>query len=543
MQPQLKFYKCFHILPVSSRTLIKSAIFDTRILDAGEWDSGSLTSLRAWVETEDSTDKRLRASKLIPELLERTLGPKMRSDGKVRAKRIGDALTYFEDLLLTSKSGLAKKFYRDHLNHLIRVTILARAIAKQCLKLETSDVMLASLFHDIGYPVAESKTIIEGSINALQSCFGCVQFAEHFLSYDMEKATRLIQLLNEVDTSRQLGRAFSSHEHSVVGAMEFLDYVDNPDQYLQVIEAIVFHDSSFQRKISLRDSPVLATVVIADELQDWDRPVGYEHTSAIQSIEPFEIGEGLIRGRMEASTTLSFSPLRHVVSKMRSLKRIVVNAPLRFELEIALPKYDEIPFAELQALASQLLILRTKQGVNVQDMLHVEESDEVFQSAYYGVTVSDAISQSIIKHLESEDGLPIINGKLLFDQDRFEILHLSEAGEPKSFVITSNDESIELDLRFSGRTSRGNLSDMTDSTAKSAAETLIGLVRALNVLLRSQKSAPREEFRELEFLVEPNEAYRILLELGLENRSSSVKLLRGIRSTVFHRGLFCFTKS
>jgi hypothetical protein len=523
--------------------LIKSAIFDTRILDAGEWDAASLASLRAWVESEDSADKRLRASRLIPELLERTLGPRMRPDGKIRARRIGEALTYFEDLMLTSKSGLGKKFYRDHLNHLIRVIILARAIAKQCLRIETGDVVLASLFHDIGYPVAESRTIIEGSIKALRSCFGCVQFAEHFLSYDMEKATRLTRLLNEVDTSQQLGKAFSSHEHSVVGAMEFLDYVDNPEQYVQVIEAIVFHDSSFQRRISLRGSPVLAALVLADELQDWDRPIGYDRTSAVQSIEPFEMGKGLIRGRMEASATPSFSPLRQVISKLRSLSRIVIDTPLKFELEIALPKYNEISITDLQVLASQLYNLRMKQGLNVSDVLHVEDSDSVFQEAYYGITISDAINRSIIANLESVERRPIVNGRFLFDQDRFEILHLTDMEEPKSFIITSSDESIELDLRSSGGTYRGKLSDVTYPATKATAEMVVGLVRAVNVLLRICEDARPEEFNELEYMVGREEASKILHDLGLENWSSSVGLLRGIGSTVFQKGLFCFTNS
>jgi hypothetical protein len=468
----------------------------------------------------------------------------MRPNGKVHAKRIGEALTYFEDLLLTSKSGLGKKFYRDHLNHVVRVMILARAIAKQCLKLiETDDVVLAALFHDIGYPVAESRTIIEGSINALQSCFGCVQFAKHFLSYDMEKATRLTQLLNEVDSSHQLGQAFKAHEHSVIGAMEFLDYVDNPDQYIKVIEAVVFHDSSFNRKISLRDSPILATLVMADELQDWDRPIGYEHASAVQSIEPFELSDRLIRGRMEASATRSYSPLRQIVSKMRSLSRIVADAPLKFELEIALPKYDEIPLTELQALALELLSLRTEQGLNISDLLQIKDSDAAFQKAYYGVTISDATSKSIIASLKSIDKRPIISGTFLFDQERSEILHLAKREEPKSFVINTREQNIELDLTTSGGTSRGNLNDMTNSTTRSTAEMFIGLVRTLNVLLRSRKDAPPEEFNELEYLVGYDEACRILKELDLASSSSSVKLLRGIGSTIFQEGLFCFTSS
>ena len=523
--------------------MIKSAIFDKEILDAGKWDPVSLASLRAWVESEDSTDKRLRASRLIPELLEVTLGPRMRPDGKIHARRIGEALTYFEDLMLTSKSGLGKKFYRDHLNHLIRVIILARAIAKQCLKLETGDVVLASLFHDIGYPVAESRTIIEGSINALQSCFGCVRFAEHFLSYDMEKATRLIRLLNDVDTSHQLGRAFNSHEHSVIGAMEFLDYVDDPEQYTQVVEAIVFHDSSFQRKISLRDSPVLAALVLADELQDWDRPIGYDRTSAVQSIEPFEISEGLIRGRMEASATPSFSPIRQVISKLRSLSRIVIDTQLKFELEISLPKYNEISIKDLQVLASQLYTLRMQQGLNVPNILRVEDSDSVFQKAYYGITISDAISRSIIANLESAEGPPVVNGRFLFDQDRFEILHLTETDEPESFVINSSGQSIELGLRLSGGIVRGTLTDVTYSATKATAEMVIGLVRAVNVLLHASKDAPPEKFNELEYMVGHDEASKILRELDLEKWSSSVGLLRGIGSTVFQKGLFCFTNS
>lgn len=523
--------------------MIRSAIFDSRLLDAGHWDPTVLALLRGWVETEDLTDKRLRASRLVPALVEATVGSELSYQGKMRSKRIGNTLIYFEDLLLTSKSGLAKKFYRDHLNHMIRVTVLARALAKVCLKgVDLDDVTLAALFHDLGYPIAESSNIIEDSTKALQSCFACVQFAEHSCQFDKEKVARLLELLDPYDPSHQLNKAMETHEHSVIGAMEFLDYVNDAQRYARVFEAIAFHDSSLQRKISLKGSPVLATLIIADELQDWDRPVGFEKISAIDSIEPFEMGEELVRGRMRSVSGPAFSPLRQVVSKLRSLRRLEIDVPFKFELEIELPAYGEIPFVGLQGLAKELAGLRTRQGHDIAELLRLEADASVFHKTYYGVSVSEETNRLITKRLESTNSDPLVLGRLLFDSDRYEILHLDETEDPRSFVIASEAGEMHLYLKSPKATTKGQLHDMSDSRTEAGAQIVVGTIRALNVLLRCNSDGS-SEFRELnEFLVESEQASRILSDLGVTPKSPDpIDMLRRIRSTIRQRGYFCFS--
>jgi hypothetical protein len=523
--------------------LIRPAIFDSRLLEAGGWDAPVLALLQGWVETGDPTDKRLRASRLVPALVEATVGSELSYQGRMRSKRIGNTLIYFEDLLLTSKSGLAKKFYRDHLNHMIRVTVLARALAKVCLKgVDLDEVTLAALFHDLGYPIAESSNIIEDSMKALQSCFACIQFAEHSFQFDKKKVARLLKLLEPCDVNHQLSRAVENHEHSVIGAMEFLDYVNAPERYTRVFEAIAFHDSSLQRKISLKGSPVLAALIIADEFQDWDRPIGFEKISAIDSIEPFELNEKLIRGRMSSVNGTAFSPLRQVVSKLRSLSRLEIDIPFKFELEIELPAYEQIPFAQLEELAKELAGVRKREGHDLADLLRLEKDAPVFHRTYYGVLISEETNQLITKRLQSTSSDPLVPGELLFNSDRYEILHLDENKDAQSLVITSEAGGVHLLLKSQGATTKGQLSDMSDSRTETTAQVVVGTIRALNILLRCNVGES-SELRELnELLIESEQASRILLDLGVTPKSPDpIDMLRRIRSTIRQRGYFCFS--
>jgi hypothetical protein len=525
--------------------LIRSAIFDAKLLEMGDWDPPVLTLLREWVETEDYTDKRLRAAELIPTLTEATIGTQLTYDGKIKSKRIGRALMYFEDLLLTSKSGLGNKFYRDHINHMIRVTILARAIAKLCFKREAGHETIAALFHDLGYPVAESRSMVEGSVAALESCYSSVKFAQHFHRYDMEKATRLVQMLEPYDDSHQLGRALNQHEHSVIGAMEFLDYVADVENYVDVLEAIVFHDPSFDRSISIANSPVLATLVIADELQDWGRPIGFEKVSAIDSIANFELSEGRIRGHMlVAGDSLSFSPLRQIVSKTRNLGRLKLDAPLKFELEFHLPEYQEIAFNTLEDLTRKLAQFRLGQNCDITDALRLQAQAAVFHKTYYGVSISEETNRLLIERLQAEHSPMIVTDKLLFASDRKEILQLKSTYEPKSFVISANGDNMCLHLKSSNESSPGQLSDMSDTPTRTEAEKIVAVIRAFNLLLR-YGTDKRGSLRELnEFLGKPEEMLTILKNLGLSaDDVNIIKMLRSVRSTIQQQGFFHFAPS
>jgi hypothetical protein len=107
-----------------SRDAISSALCDSLLLDWGTWDEECRRAFSVWIRSDDFEERRLKASELIAFLIEHFLGDQISVDGRVRARRLAETLVHLEDLLITARSGIGKKFYRDHLNHMLRVALL-----------------------------------------------------------------------------------------------------------------------------------------------------------------------------------------------------------------------------------------------------------------------------------------------------------------------------------------------------------------------------------------------------------------------------------
>ena len=334
----------------TSKTL-DTATFDERLLMLGKWDKQDRENIEKWIKTEED-QKKEAASKLINSLIPNLLAKDCTSEGRKCSKNLGDTFGHLEELLHTTKGGIAKKFYRDHLNHMLRVMLLARASAKELSNFEISDneirlLVLAALFHDIAYPLSEVNQVFTGVTDALNRCYRSMSYPKMVIALDMNIVTQLIQNLKLPTgmTISDLGKYFSSNNHGILGAMEFLQYIrpEAVNEYIKVLDAIMFHDPDYDISIDAKQNKILALLVICDEMQDWGRPASFEQEPTISEIKDFDIKGNEITGRFVWDETSTLSPLRQIFSKERSLKRIClanIDKEISIKLSFGLPTYS-----------------------------------------------------------------------------------------------------------------------------------------------------------------------------------------------------------
>jgi hypothetical protein len=227
-----------------------------------------------------------------------------------------------------------RKYYRDHCAHQLRVAVLGdflldlksqagsmESIIKEKLCLSSTDVRtawwFAGLLHDTGIPLAKLCTAINYSI--LNEIFRCYSFLDIKASPILVSLTD-IGLRNEeyfsilVDgmperwkriVENGLGTSDTRNEpvffragqpenreyqpedphmdHGVVGAINLLKTLGKPQEirknqeYRPLVEAaraIALHNFKSELKdLPFEDSPLAFLLVLADELQEWSRPV------------------------------------------------------------------------------------------------------------------------------------------------------------------------------------------------------------------------------------------------------------------------------
>ncbi|GAG80380.1 unnamed protein product [marine sediment metagenome] len=135
-----------------------------------------------WIEKGETKTKSKVAGKLLFDLLEKRVRRYLTTDGLQRIKIIMDSLHRFEGFIEQFRTGFARKIYRDHLNHMIRTTMMASYLGK-LLNLPSHEIRkleAASLFHDAAYPVQEAATIFTRIKDDLEGAYSTVNFSGSF---------------------------------------------------------------------------------------------------------------------------------------------------------------------------------------------------------------------------------------------------------------------------------------------------------------------------------------------------------------------------
>lgn len=278
--------------------------------------------------------------------------PKPFLDGD-RLRRLLFRLRTLEDIIILTKCELGGKFYRDHLLHTIRVTLLASVLAS-ALNFPNEKVkaaLVAGLFHDLGYSIATAQSVTSTLASALNECYvrfnltpGKV-FATANLRSDLKRIfghEKLVELL--LEKAKQMN-------HAIIGALEFLalfDVNDYPKWLKETAQAIAIHDPDIETSVSFTEYPLAFTLIIADELQEWGRPIGSCPTVALDRLTDIHFSDKKIAatfdftelGKQKAIEP-AFAPLMQFPSKQKNLSRLKFDgsAPM-LELKFKLPSYN-----------------------------------------------------------------------------------------------------------------------------------------------------------------------------------------------------------
>ena len=331
------------------------AAFDNKLLSIGSWDGEIKDKFLNWINELDFNIKKRKASKLLSELILNFLREDCSEGTLKKIKRLGEQLFNFEEIIITTKSGIERKFYRDHLNHMLRVALLTKAISENltCMSLSKRQrnlLTLVGLLHDIAYPLAETYRIIKATTDIITECYSTLIFPPTIRpNYDLKA---LLESLKLIDPKREIGKFLFQYledfNHGFIGAIEFLQYVAKEEvvvdeDILLAAQAIALHDKDFEIKIDSKN-PLFFLLLLCDELQDWGRPVGLGSDPLITRIDDFHVLPCGLKATMDFSRLKipEFLPLKSIYNKLKNIKRLEFNPKFKLELSFKLPNY--IPF-------------------------------------------------------------------------------------------------------------------------------------------------------------------------------------------------------
>jgi len=302
----------------------------------------------------NSEFQRNNAAEIICEFLEDLLRNDLSSSGKKALSRLRNALVTFEDVIIAIKKGITKKFYRDHLNHAIRVALLAHGIAKTMSKDKNSfnlpsmkeECLLAGLAHDIGYPI--SIGIFDELKNALQESFITQNFSANLHKCDPLIIMRYSELVKPFETTNG---AVNEKSHELLSSLMFFALLEEEkckhDKYLRIAHAILLHNSNIRKEFKFSDYPISVILILADELQEWGRVIEGKHTPSIETqitLSPCNVD---VKFKYESNNY--FSPLKQIESKQFNLERLILdNSFSDLTITFELPQnYNEINVKEI----------------------------------------------------------------------------------------------------------------------------------------------------------------------------------------------------
>jgi len=383
-------------------------IFDHSLLMNGRWDDKARNILLEWIKTPDG-EKRAVAAKKLGDLIKHFLGDDISERGVTKADNIEENLMHLENILSTTKGGIVKKFYRDHLNHSIRVLLLASCLAESITDFDISEVErkhlnISAIFHDFSYPLSEVYEIYNAIIKGMREIYDSVTFPDFICS---DNSVLLCSLLSIIDLSCgltlvKIGEELANRNHSVLSSLEFLSYIkaESWGKYTDALKAILIHDPSFNIKIDFSNEKISSLLIIADELQDWGRISSFENTLTIDEIREFTAENSKIYGEMKWDNTSTLSPLRQIYAKQQSLNRLSFNNDSTFEMEInyILPIYEIVNYASFEMIISKLL----SNYEHPENLYKNFSSVDVFEEKYFGVVGEEYAK--VMRYLLDYDG-------------------------------------------------------------------------------------------------------------------------------------------
>lgn len=273
------------------------------------------------------------------------------------------------------RSSVSGKFYRDHVDHALRVMLLANYLAweihKQVISVRDYEnlyhwfitdgwefrskvwlpLVLSSLYHDMAYPISDPgiyathKEELDDFYDALKrENRGRVKYYLSRISHSFfREGSQSNRYLEQEfrDAFYKKGR-YRKRDHGVLAGIDFLlmfnKFVEQGDDLPEPLwiaaQAMAMHNTLHSEEvmgsIPFEEYPVAYLLILCDELQEWGRPIG-EHAPPIMNsigLKVFLDNDGAIR--IQASLDYSraragFNPFLQFDSKFKSLRRLSID--------------------------------------------------------------------------------------------------------------------------------------------------------------------------------------------------------------------------
>lgn len=533
-----------------------TVMFDYKLLTLGNWEKKQLDEIENWIKMPEDQKKEV-ASALMSSLIQDLLSKDCTLEGKKCSRNLGTTLSHLEELLHTTRGGLLKKFYRDHLNHMLRVMLLARAASTKMnnLGFDESEIRLltlAALFHDIAYPLSEITQVFGGVTEALNNCYRSLSYPQLVISLNMKIATQLIQNANlpKNMTISGLGRYFAESNHGLFSAMEFLQYIkpEMIENYRASLDAIMFHDPDFDFVINAKENKVLALLIICDEMQDWGRPASFEQEPTISEIKDFEIKPDQINGRFVWDNASLLSPLRQIYSKQKSLRRIDFSPfekDVKLNLTFDLPSYDTFDIGSLERVLQKIY----SQWNSLETVTKIVKEPVVintYQKIYYGA-IGEKEPQ-LLKELEKgtleKNSVFNINKVSYYNVTRKEILLTSQnCGLPRKIKIGLDKKGLKTE--FIGEKSNfiGQITSEPLEPSSTFTKYLISELFLFDVTVKQRYNEGKSEINAANLLVSDTKISEFLRmkENNADEIISMLETLSKIRYCLKEKGFFVFS--
>jgi HD superfamily phosphodiesterase len=535
-----------------SQPYVQSLLFDKKLIELGDWNSNDEEEIEKWNETTDYELQRSKAAQLITYLILRILGESCSSSGRIRVKRLGMSLANFEQILISSR-GLEKKFYRDHLNHIIRVALLARAIGrKPPFNLPSKDLdklVLACLFHDVGYPLSRITQTFRSTVGAIKNCYNIASGISKTsdIALNLNKDRLVATLLIE---ERIIEKQLKDLDHGLLSALEFISYLKEGciEHYTDVIRAIAFHSPSFSSKI---EEKLLTILILADELQDWGRPV---NLTVIPKISNFRFDNNSLGGKYNTEGVSNYSILRQIYGKSLNLNRIRLPGNFRFELIFPVNNLERMDFRTFE---NNLQILYNE-CINLEENLFnpsffgkLYENKSSFENIYYGFFIPKEIKIKVFNFLKDESVSaysPYRSYNVFINTDLCELLFASnEIERIRSFSFRSaTDRSIVLEANSDANIHKGQIKSIFDSKLHELALMLLAELRFYNICVQKIVKFPSECYPVeigIESFPSDNDISKLSNKVKKLSNYESLGHLRLIRDCISNNGLFLFERA
>lgn len=312
---------------VKKSTKIQS--FDEHILSLCQISVEEKGQFEEWIRA-GKREKRNKACILIHNILLSHINKDISERGRERLANIKSALPHFEEIIISIKE-LEKKYYRDHLNHSIRVALLANAILSKLPHMNKEiieDGLIAGMVHDLGYPI--SGSISKSYMDNISSCYSSQNFSEMIQRCDPLILVKFGEIIKPSELAGSfLKDAFEHGHHEVLGSLEFFELLNekarNQERYRKIVSAILLHDTFIGVEIKFSESPLAVVLIIADELQEWGRPAGSSENAELQEFSKITISSRQIQAFLDYTKNQRFSCLRQLESKTNNLQRLVLD--------------------------------------------------------------------------------------------------------------------------------------------------------------------------------------------------------------------------